>query len=593
MMAPLHVGILRLALYVPRHAVSQADLEARDGCPGKYTQGLGQASMAVWDEAREDAVSMALTAVDDLLRHVDPCAIGCVRVGTETLHDKSKSAKTHLMALLAEHGNHRVEGVTHLNACYGGTDALFAAVAWVQSEAWDGRLALVVASDTAVYAPGSPAAPTGGAGAVAMLVGPDAALALEPARVTVSGDTHDFYKPEFERHPRVDGKASQRCYLAALDACKAAYDEGDGGGDLADCRAWCFHAPYAKLVAKAYARVAGGHDDFETRVAPGLRAGRAVGNLYTAALYAGLACWCPELAPGDRVACYSFGSGYVASLFTLRCRRAVPVDLSRLEAQRLLDSLDAVPPPPPNDAFIVRVDAEQRRAYHRTYLDVARDPQEGATLDGVEDALILVDEWDTRVGRAGKAAAHMDDGQLHRAFSLFLFDAEGRTLLQQRSAHKPLFPHVWANACCSHPRDCEAERETRDQQGVKRAARRRAAFELRVHELADLTCWGRLHYRAAYPGSAPRRTEHEIDHILFARYDGPIDRPNPDEVAATRWVTQDELRAELAAHPDAYSPWLHALCDTGGGLFAQWTRYARGERLAFDPLIRRASSRAA
>jgi len=41
-----------------------------------------------------------------------------------------------------------------------------------------GRYALVVAGDIAVYASGS-ARPTGGAGAVAMLVGPNAPLALD------------------------------------------------------------------------------------------------------------------------------------------------------------------------------------------------------------------------------------------------------------------------------------------------------------------------------------------------------------------------------------------------------------------------------
>ena len=55
-----------------------------------------------------------------------------VKVGTETLLDKSKSAKTWLMPLLGE-GNTDVEGVTSYNACYGGSAALFNSVAWVES----------------------------------------------------------------------------------------------------------------------------------------------------------------------------------------------------------------------------------------------------------------------------------------------------------------------------------------------------------------------------------------------------------------------------------------------------------------------------
>lgn len=62
-------------------------------------------------------------------------------------------------------------GIDTTNACYGGTQALLNSIAWVESSAWDGRWALVVAADIAIYATG-PARPTGGAGAVAMLVKP-------------------------------------------------------------------------------------------------------------------------------------------------------------------------------------------------------------------------------------------------------------------------------------------------------------------------------------------------------------------------------------------------------------------------------------
>lgn len=45
-----------------------------------------------------------------------------------------------------------LQGVTTINACYGGTAALLNAVAWVESSGWDGRYAIVVAADIAVYA---------------------------------------------------------------------------------------------------------------------------------------------------------------------------------------------------------------------------------------------------------------------------------------------------------------------------------------------------------------------------------------------------------------------------------------------------------
>lgn len=73
-------------------------------------------------------------------------------MGTETLIDKSKSTKTVLMSLFEDCGNDDIEGVTTVNACYGGTAALLNAVAWVESSGWDGRYAIVVAADIAVYA---------------------------------------------------------------------------------------------------------------------------------------------------------------------------------------------------------------------------------------------------------------------------------------------------------------------------------------------------------------------------------------------------------------------------------------------------------
>ena len=76
------------------------------------------------------------------------------QVGTESLVDKSKSTKTVLMKLFEEAGNADIEGATVMNACYGGTAALFNSTAWVESSEWDGRYALFVAADIAVYEPG-------------------------------------------------------------------------------------------------------------------------------------------------------------------------------------------------------------------------------------------------------------------------------------------------------------------------------------------------------------------------------------------------------------------------------------------------------
>ena len=57
-----------------------------------------------------------------------------------------------------------------------------------------GRLGIVVSADVAVYAKGS-ARPTGGIGAIALLIGPNAPLVFDDVRATFIDNAYDFYKP--------------------------------------------------------------------------------------------------------------------------------------------------------------------------------------------------------------------------------------------------------------------------------------------------------------------------------------------------------------------------------------------------------------
>jgi len=224
--------------------------------------------------------SIALTTLSSLFRKysIDPNSIGRLEVGTETLLDKSKSVKSVLMQLFEKSGNLNVEGVDTVNACYGGTNAVFNAINWIESSAWDGRNAVVVAGDIALYKKGN-ARPTGGVGCVAMLIGPDAPLVFEPGlRGTYITHAYDFYKPDFNsEYPYVDGQFSLRCYTEAVDACYKAYNareealkpkmnghavNGNGIHYPEDSKApldrfdyMAFHTPTCKQVAKSYARL--------------------------------------------------------------------------------------------------------------------------------------------------------------------------------------------------------------------------------------------------------------------------------------------------------------------------------------------------
>ena len=158
----------------------------------------------------------------------------------------------------------------------------------------------------------------------------------------------------------------------------------------------------------------------------------------------------------------------------------------------------------------------------------------------IEELVLLVNERDEPVGTMGKLRAHQE-GALHRAFSVFLFDDAGRLLLQRRAAGKYHSPGLWTNTCCSHPRPDEA---------VADAARRRLMEEMGIdtaveHRFSFL-------YRAGFENGL---IEHELDHVFFGRWNGDA-RPNPDEVDEWTYIHLDELDAELTRHPERYTAWL-------------------------------------
>jgi isopentenyl-diphosphate delta-isomerase len=160
------------------------------------------------------------------------------------------------------------------------------------------------------------------------------------------------------------------------------------------------------------------------------------------------------------------------------------------------------------------------------------------------ESVVLLDADGNETGRMEKLEAHRGDGHLHRAFSVFLIDGDGRILLQQRAATKHHFRSLWSNSCCSHPRPGEE---------VTAAGARRLREELGIDlDAAALTDVGSFVYRAEDAGSG--LVEHEWDHVLVGRHDGDP-APAPDEVDDWRWIDRAALDAELARDPDAFTPW--------------------------------------
>jgi isopentenyl-diphosphate delta-isomerase len=158
----------------------------------------------------------------------------------------------------------------------------------------------------------------------------------------------------------------------------------------------------------------------------------------------------------------------------------------------------------------------------------------------IKEEVILVNHLGKKVGIAEKLQAHQD-GLLHRAFSIFIFNGRNEMLLQKRASGKYHFAGLWSNACCSHPRDGER---------MLSAARRRLREELNME--TTLESQGSVTYK--FHDLKSGLTEHELDYIFTGIFDGEISF-NPAEVEAVWWISLPQLKKEMTAFPEKFTPW--------------------------------------
>ena len=159
--------------------------------------------------------------------------------------------------------------------------------------------------------------------------------------------------------------------------------------------------------------------------------------------------------------------------------------------------------------------------------------------DTRSEQVILVDATDTVVGVREKLRAH-EEGVLHRAFSVFVFDDDGALLLQRRARTKYHSPGLWTNTCCSHPRPGESL-----ELGTRRRLREEMGFDCELRWRFHFT------YRAELPNGL---VEHELDHVFSGTWTG-VPRPDPREVDDWRWYSRAELAAAIRARPHEFTAW--------------------------------------
>jgi isopentenyl-diphosphate delta-isomerase len=155
------------------------------------------------------------------------------------------------------------------------------------------------------------------------------------------------------------------------------------------------------------------------------------------------------------------------------------------------------------------------------------------------ELVVLVNEQDEQLGTMEKMEAHRSP-HLHRAFSVFLFNSQGKMLLQQRAFKKYHSPGLWTNTCCSHPRPGE---ETE------------AAALRRLHEEMGIST--SIHHAFSFVYQAQFDNglmEHEFDHVFIGQYNGAI-APNEAEVAGYCFKALEEIKADIAVKPQYYTEW--------------------------------------
>ncbi len=157
--------------------------------------------------------------------------------------------------------------------------------------------------------------------------------------------------------------------------------------------------------------------------------------------------------------------------------------------------------------------------------------------------VILVNENDEPIGSMQKLQAHLE-ARLHRAFSVLIFNSEGKLLLQQRALGKYHTPGLWTNTCCSHPFPNE---------DTERAAERRLQDEMGMS--ANLSYLFKFTYKHKFENEL---TEHETDHVFIGFTDA---RPiiNKEEVNNYKYMYLDDIKSDIALHPEQYTAWFRII----------------------------------
>ncbi|MDG3136139.1 hydroxymethylglutaryl-CoA synthase [Streptococcus suis] len=314
----MNIGIDKIGFAAPDYVLDLADLaQARNVDPNKFKIGLLQSEMAV-APITQDIISLGAKAAETILTEEDKQTIDMVIVGTESSVDQSKAAAVTIHGLLGIQPFAR--SIEMKEACYGATAGLSLAKSHIAQ--FPESKVLVIASDIAKYGVASGGEPTQGAGAVAILVTANPRiLVLNNDNVCQTRDIYDFWRPNYDKYPRVDGKFSTEQYTDCLTTTFDYYQQKTGK-TLNDFAAMCLHIPFSKQGLKGLQAITQDEETLERlteRFQEAIVYNKVVGNIYTGSIFLSLLSLLENsraLETGDQILFYSYGSGAVCEIFS-------------------------------------------------------------------------------------------------------------------------------------------------------------------------------------------------------------------------------------------------------------------------------------
>ncbi|MFF0509096.1 hydroxymethylglutaryl-CoA synthase family protein [Streptomyces fimicarius] len=299
----------------------------------------------------EDPVSFAVNAakpIVDALSEAERDSIEMLITCTESGIDFGKSLSTYVHDYLGLSRSCRLFEVK--NACFSGTAGFQNAVNFVLAQVSPGAKVLVVTTDIARFKATAGGAgleedwlfaePTGGAGAMAMLVSDTPHI----FSVDIGANGSHGYEVMDTCRPVPDSEAGSAdlSLMSYLDCCEAAYRDYERKVEDVDYATTfdylAFHTPFGGMIKGAHrtmmrrvckAKGPAIAADFQQRVVPGLTYCQRVGNIFGGTVFLSILSTIAhaDLSAPRRLGVFSYGSGccseFYSGVVTAESRRRV------------------------------------------------------------------------------------------------------------------------------------------------------------------------------------------------------------------------------------------------------------------------------